>query len=111
MTNAAQFMEVYIRRYLVRNEKGFFQIPQKAINPFMNNVVKWFNVHTARFLKYVWPIYNIMHERVNPFRPILSLYTPWKHECFRWLQKGDIDLKGLKSVFIHECFHTWQKTL
>ena len=22
-------------------------------------------VHTARFLKYVWPFYNIMHERVN----------------------------------------------
>ena len=21
--------------------------------------------HTARFLKYVWPFYNIMHERVN----------------------------------------------
>ena len=22
-------------------------------------------VHTARFLKYVWPFYNIMHERAN----------------------------------------------
>ena len=22
-------------------------------------------VQTARFLKYVWPFYNIMHERVN----------------------------------------------
>ena len=22
-------------------------------------------MNTARFLKYVWPIYNIMHERVN----------------------------------------------
>ena len=21
--------------------------------------------HTARFLKYVWPFYNIMHEKVN----------------------------------------------
>ena len=42
------------------------------INPFMHNVVKWPNIlqksygaHTARFLKYVWPFYNIMHERVN----------------------------------------------
>ena len=26
----------------------------------MHNVV-----HTARFLKYVWPFYNIMHGRVN----------------------------------------------
>ena len=24
-------------------------------------------VHTARFLKYVWPFYNIMHERVKIF--------------------------------------------
>ena len=38
----------------------------------MHNVVKWPNilykscgVNTARFLKYVWPFYNIMHERVN----------------------------------------------
>ena len=22
-------------------------------------------MNTARFLKYVWPFYNIMHERVN----------------------------------------------
>ena len=29
----------------------------------MHNVVKWPN--TARFLKYVWPFYNIMDERVN----------------------------------------------
>ena len=42
------------------------------INPFMQNVVKWPNVlqkscgiHTARFLKNVWPFYHIMHERVN----------------------------------------------
>ena len=44
-------------------------------NPFMHNVVKWPNilwkscgVHTARFLKYVWPFYN-MHERVNRKSP------------------------------------------
>ena len=42
------------------------------INPFMHNVVKWPNillkscgVHTAKFLKYVWPFYNIIHERVK----------------------------------------------
>ena len=36
------------------------------------HVVKWPNillkfcgVNTARFLKCVWPFYNIMHERVN----------------------------------------------
>ena len=39
----------------------------------MHNVVKWpkiflksCSVNTARFLKHVWPFYNIMHKRVNP---------------------------------------------
>ena len=43
----------------------------KDFNAFMHNIVKWPNIlqnsygaNTARFLKYVWPIYN-MHERVN----------------------------------------------
>ena len=31
-----------------------------VVNPFMHNVVKWPNI-----LKYVWPFYNIMHERVK----------------------------------------------
>ena len=38
----------------------------------MHNVVKWPNilqkscgVYTARFLKYVWPFYKIMDERVR----------------------------------------------
>ena len=38
----------------------------------MHNVVEWpkillksCGVKTARILKYVWPFYNIMHERVN----------------------------------------------
>ena len=32
----------------------------------MHNAVKWPNrVNSARFLKYVWPFYNIMHESVN----------------------------------------------
>ena len=42
-------------------------------NPFVHNVVKWPNillkscsVYTARFLKYVWPFYNFMHERLIP---------------------------------------------
>ena len=38
----------------------------------MYNVSKWPNIllkscgaHTVRLLKYVWPFYNIMHEKVN----------------------------------------------
>ena len=48
----------------------------ERLNPFMHNVVKWPNVlqkfchvHTARFLKYVWPFYNIMHEKVKNVLP------------------------------------------
>ena len=44
----------------------------------MYNVVKWpsillkpCGVHTATFLKYVWPFYNIMHERVKDLQIIL----------------------------------------
>ena len=46
----------------------------------MHNVVKWRNilkkpcgVNTARFLKYVWPFYNIMHERVKSLFSNVSL--------------------------------------
>ena len=42
-----------------------------AFKPFMHDVEKWsnilwkcFGVHTARFFKYVWPFFNIMHERL-----------------------------------------------
>ena len=40
----------------------------------MHSIVKWPNiiekscsVNTAKFLKYVWPFYNIMHERVKNY--------------------------------------------
>ena len=48
-----------------------FCFSSNYVNPFMHNVVKWPNmlskscgVNSARFLKYVWPFCNIMHERV-----------------------------------------------
>ena len=41
---------------------------------FMHNVEKWLNmlkkscgVSTAGFLQYVWPFFNIIHEKVNMF--------------------------------------------
>ena len=68
----------YFGPFLVKDNQAKSSI-YKAIrcnlnlfNPFMHNVVKWpkillkyCGVHTARFLKYVWPFYNIMHKRVN----------------------------------------------
>ena len=42
------------------------------VNPLFHNVEKWpkillknCGVNTARFLKYVWPFFNIMKQRVN----------------------------------------------
>ena len=56
----------YLRAYLLA---CFYE---EHLNPLMHNVVKWPNillkscgVNTARFLKYVWPFYNIMHQRVK----------------------------------------------
>ena len=44
----------------------------RSFNPLFHNVeklpnilLKSYGVHTARFLKYVWSFFNIMHERVN----------------------------------------------
>ena len=31
-----------------------------------NILYKSCGVHIARFLQYVWPVFNIMHERANP---------------------------------------------
>ena len=48
---------------------GENRISYVNVNPFMHNVVKWPNilkkfctVHTARFLKYVWPFYNMQKK-------------------------------------------------
>ena len=42
---------------------GFTQ----SVNPkkYIDKKIYIYSVNTARFLKYVWPVYNIMHERVN----------------------------------------------
>ena len=59
----------------------------KILNPFMHNVVKWPNilwrscgVDTSRFLKYVWPFYNIVHQRVKHFyhaRAFCNVHGAW----------------------------------
>ena len=72
-----------------------------SFNPFMHNIVKWANilwkscgVHTTRFLKCVWPFYNIMHETVKGLKKyirvemsrvnfaehiIVNLFRYWKY--------------------------------
>ena len=45
---------------VVRNNKNDFF----GVNFFRHNVEKWSNIkNTPRFLKYVWPVFKIMHER------------------------------------------------
>ena len=62
----------------------------------MHNVVKQPNiflkscgVHTARFLKYVWPFYNIMHERVKKWESWFSqpAFT-WSKLTIEILEQG-----------------------
>ena len=51
---------------IILNLLIFFQ--DFNFNPFMHNVVKWPNIFLKScgvFLKYVWPFYNIVHERVK----------------------------------------------
>ena len=57
---------------------GFYIMTALALNAFMNNVEKWPNillkpcgVPAPRFQNYVWPFFNIMHERVAKFIHIL----------------------------------------
>ena len=67
-SSKAFILSLSLRNNAINCHKSTFSF----FNPFMHNVVKWPNilsescgVHTARFLKYVWPFYNIMHERVK----------------------------------------------
>ena len=50
------------------------------INPFIYNVEKWSNirrkscfVNASRFLKYVWPFFNIIHESIKFFFASLQM--------------------------------------
>ena len=56
----------------------------KDFNAFVHNILKWPNIATlkiARFLKYVGPIYNIMHERVNPTFQLLDFLNRETRIC------------------------------
>ena len=67
--------------YLNQNLKYCFKV---NFNPFMHNVVKWPNilkkicgVNTARFLKYVWPFYDIFMKGLKSYyqnQNFLSLF-------------------------------------
>ena len=45
-----------------------------GFNSFMQNVEKWPKIikkscgaHSARLSRYVWPFFNVMHEKINAF--------------------------------------------
>ena len=74
---------IWFTRNFIWNESLF----TCHINPFMQNVenrpnilLKSWGVNTARFLKYVWPFFNIMDKRVNNVSDT-SLNLSWRR-CF-----------------------------
>ena len=77
------------------------------INSFMHNVVKWPNI-LLKFLifkttlKYVWPFYNIIHERVNRKKQIscLSVYLLFHSVSSKTLRNGIKNKKILQLVGI-----------
>ena len=47
-------------------------VRKREVNAFVHNVEKWPNmllkscgVKTASFLKYAWPLFNIIHENID----------------------------------------------
>ena len=92
----------------------------------MHNFVKWPNifkkscgVNTARFLKHVWPFYNIMHERVNPIFHFYSLKMSKKQrfsDIFRGYRTWYIGLKWVhrktedEKIKFFKRFYFWKKS-
>ena len=74
-------------------------------------------VNTARFLKYVWPFYNIMHERVKKSELKQKLFH--EHYCSEghqgienWSiilidQVEDLDLLRKKELYWINWLNTW----
>ena len=46
--------------------------------------LKTFGIHTARFSKYVWSLFNITHERFNFFGFFLNEKTKMRYAKFRF---------------------------
>ena len=69
-----------------------FDILSKAVKPFIHTVenilLKTVSKHTLKIYtkvssKYVWPFFNIMHERVNKSSAILESLTTLSESTFR----------------------------
>ena len=69
------------------------------------NVEKWTNIlkiswqcHNARLLKYIWPFFNIMHERVN----VILVPVLFKNSALnvgrKWQETDSITLKKQKLL-------------
>ena len=74
----------------------------------MHNVEKWPNIHLkycgnhiATFLKYVWPVFSIMHERANQF----FIRFPFSFITFHHFAAKDIlfILESLMEKGEHKC--------
>ena len=72
------------------------------MNPFMQNIKKmtkhtfkscW--VHTANFLKYVWPFFNIMHQRLKTEANLGPCQTSMMMKCLAKIVNG----KNMLTIF------------
>ena len=81
ISNKSQYPFSSFSHKPLKGDNNIFSMFLKQVfNTFMHNVAKWSNilqkscgVNTARFLKYVWPFYN-MHERVKNVLREKNLY-------------------------------------
>ena len=84
------FKPIFLRMYIYSVLIFFSQIMVICLCWYLHvNRFIHFHVPTARFLKYVWPFYNIMHERVKHISWNFNMY----HLTFRD--------KRVKVLFLH----------
>ena len=70
------------------------------------HTLKSCGAHTARFLKYVWPFYNIMHERVDMCNWLLKKTGLWEENISDLKGKESerlYHLKAYQSYFLGGC--------
>ena len=78
---------------------------RKMINPFSHNVEKWLkillkycDVNIARFFKYVWPFFNVMHEGVKQRNSFIKLILYLCFTCYNsTTERVEKDMKYVQS--------------
>ena len=96
MDNIVKYFVRFIRQTLADLASNSFMLILKNGQTYSKNLA----VYTAGFLKYVWPFFNIMHERINLLFPGSTWYNGFitkygKIDSLSHL-KSDIDLGNVE---------------